>query len=145
MNKLTIISFVIFYSHLAVAQTHSVFGRWRTIDDETGKATSVIEIFEKHNRVYGRIIELLNSKAKNPKCDKCDGEDKNKPIIGLIVLKGLKKNKDGSYSDGKILDPKHGKVYKCNMSLETRDKLKVRGFIGINLLGRTQFWERVKG
>jgi len=145
MNKLVIISFVIFYSHLTVAQTHSVFGRWRTIDDETGKATSVIEIFEKHNRVYGRIIELLNSKARNPKCEKCDGDDKNKPIIGLIVLRGLKKDKDGSYSDGKILDPKHGKVYKCNMSLETRDKLKVRGFIGINLLGRTQFWERVKG
>ncbi len=145
MNKFVLVSFLIFMTDLTVAQTHSVFGRWRTIDDETGKATSVIEIFEKHNRVYGRIIELLNSKAKNPKCDKCDGEDKNKPIIGLIVLKGLKKEKDGSYSDGKILDPKHGKVYKCNMSLETRDKLKVRGFIGINLLGRTQFWERVKG
>lgn len=145
MNKLVIISCVIFFSNFTVAQTHSVFGRWRTIDDQTGKATSVIEIYEKHNRVYGRIIELLNSKAKNPKCDKCDGEDKNKPIIGLIVLKGLKKDKDGGYSDGKILDPKHGKVYKCNMSLETRDKLKVRGFIGINLLGRTQFWERVKG
>ena len=145
MNKLFFINFLILITHLTVAQNHSVFGRWRTIDDETGKATSVIEIFEKHNRIYGRIIELLNSKAKNPKCEKCDAEDKNKPILGLIVLKGLKRDKDGSYSDGKILDPKHGKVYKCNLSLETRDKLKVRGFIGINLLGRTQFWERVKG
>ena len=66
MNKLVLISFVIFFSHFTAAQTHSVFGRWRTIDDQTGKATSVIEIYEKHNRVYGRIIELLNSKAKNP-------------------------------------------------------------------------------
>ena len=144
MNRLVLLNFLMLTAHLTFAQTHSVFGRWRTIDDETGKATSVIEIFEKHNRVYGKIIELLNSKAKNPKCEKCDGEDKNKPIIGLIVMRGLKKDKNGGYSDGIILDPKHGKIYKCNMALETRDKLKVRGFIGINLLGRTQFWERVK-
>jgi uncharacterized protein (DUF2147 family) len=144
MNKFFFLCFLVFVGHNTQAQSHSVLGRWRTVDDETGKPTSVIEIFEKHNKIHGRIVELLNSKAKNPKCDKCDGEDRNKPIIGLVVLKGLKKEKDGGYSDGKILDPKHGKTYKCNLSLETKDKLKVRGFIGINLLGRTQFWERVK-
>ena len=144
MNKFFFLCFLVFFGHNTQAQSHSVVGRWRTIDDETGKPTSVIDIFEKHNKIHGRIVELLNSKAKNPKCDKCDGEDRNKPIIGLVVLKGLKKEKDGGYSDGKILDPKHGKTYKCNLSLETKDKLKVRGFIGINLLGRTQFWERVK-
>ncbi len=131
-------------SSLLFAQNHNIIGKWKTIDDETGKATSVIEIFEKHNKIYGRIVELLNSKAKNPKCEKCEGEDKNKPVLGLIVIKGLTKDKEG-YSNGKILDPKHGKVYKCSMSLETKDKLKVRGFIGINIFGRTQFWERVKG
>ncbi len=144
MNKFFFLCFLVFVTNHSEAQSHSVLGRWRTIDDETGKPTSVIEIFEKHNRIHGRIVELLNSKAKNPKCEKCDGEDRNKPIIGLVVLKGLRKEKDGDYSDGKILDPKHGKIYKCNLSLETKDKLKVRGFIGINLLGRTQFWERVK-
>ena len=144
MNKLIFICLLVSMTSNVVGQSHGVFGKWKTIDDETGKATSVIEIFERHNRVYGKIVELLNSKAKNPKCEKCDGEDKNKPIIGLIVLRGLKKDKNGGYFDGVILDPKHGKVYKCNMALETRDKLKVRGFIGINLLGRTQFWERVK-
>ena len=144
MNKFFFLCFLVFVTSHSEAQSHSVLGRWRTIDDETGKPTSVIEIFEKHNRIHGRIIELLNSKAKNPKCEKCDGEDRNKPIIGLVVLKGLRKEKDGDYSDGKILDPKHGKIYKCNLSLETKDRLKVRGYIGINLLGRTQFWERVK-
>jgi uncharacterized protein (DUF2147 family) len=144
MNKFFFLCLLVFVVHITEAQSHSVLGRWRTIDDETGKATSVIEIFEKHNRIHGRIVELLNSKAKNPKCEKCEGEDRNKPIIGLVVLKGLRKEKDGDYSDGKILDPKHGKIYKCNLSLETKDKLKVRGYIGINLLGRTQFWERVK-
>lgn len=145
MIRYIFIAFLMITSCAAVGQTHVVLGRWKTIDDETGKATSVIEIFEKHNKIHGRIIELLNSKAKNPKCEKCDGDDKNKPIIGLTVLKGLKKDKDGDYSDGKILDPKHGKVYKCNLSLISKDRLKVRGFIGINLLGRTQIWERVKG
>ena len=126
MNKFFFLCFLVFVTNHSEAQSHSVLGRWRTIDDETGKPTSVIEIFEKHNRIHGRIVELLNSKAKNPKCEKCDGEDRNKPIIGLVVLKGLRKEKDGDYSDGKILDPKHGKIYKCNLSLETKDKLKVR-------------------
>lgn len=144
MNKIIICILFGLTSSIILAQNHSILGKWKTIDDETGKATSVIEIFEKHNKIYGRIVELLNSKAKNPKCEKCEGDDKNKPVLGLIVIKGLTKEK-GGYSNGKILDPKHGKVYKCSMSLETKDKLKVRGFIGINLFGRTQFWERVKG
>ncbi len=144
MNKIILSILFGLTSSLLLAQNHSILGKWKTIDDETGKATSVIEIFEKHNKFYGRIVELLNSKAKNPKCEKCEGEDKNKPVLGLIVIKGLTKDK-GGYSNGKILDPKHGKVYKCSMSLESKDQLKVRGFIGINLFGRTQFWERVKG
>ncbi len=145
MTKIILFSFFLQLSISALSQSHGVLGRWKTIDDETGKPTSVIEIFEKHNKFHGRIIELIDSKSKNPKCEKCEGEDHNKPIIGMTVLKGLKKNKEGGYSDGKILDPKHGKVYKCNLSLESKDRLKVRGFIGIALLGRTQIWERVKG
>lgn len=145
MNKQFVLLMVLLFGVFCFGQTSTIIGRWKTVDDETGKATSVIEIFEKHNKIHGRIVELLNSKAKNPKCEKCEGEDKNKPIIGLVVLRGLKREKDGNYSDGKILDPKHGKIYKCNLSLESKDRLKVRGFIGINLLGRTQFWERVKG
>lgn len=134
---------LILFSNIAQAQSAGIIGKWKAIDDQTGKAVSVIEIFEKHNKIYGKIVELLNSKAKNPKCDKCDGEDKNKPIVGLIVIKGLTKVND-EYTNGKILDPKHGKLYKCTISLENKDQLKVRGYFGIELLGRTQFWERIK-
>ena len=134
---------LILFSNIAQAQSAGIIGKWKAIDDQTGKAVSVIEIFEKHNKIYGKIVELLNSKAKNPKCDKCDGEDKNKPIVGLIVIKGLTKVND-EYTNGKILDPKHGKLYKCTISLENRDQLRVRGYFGIELLGRTQFWERIK-
>jgi uncharacterized protein (DUF2147 family) len=62
--------------------------------------------------------------------------------MGLIVIKGL--TKDGNDYNGKILDPKHGKIYKCVVSLEEKDKLKVRGYVGISLFGRTQYWYRVK-
>lgn len=133
----------LFFTMCSWAQHHSVIGKWKTIDDETGKPVSVIEIFEKQNKIYGKVIEIFNPKTKVPRCEQCDGEDKNKPIVGLVVIKGLIKDKD-EYTHGKILDPKHGKLYKCSLSLESRDRLKVRGYIGINLLGRTQIWERVK-
>jgi len=126
------------------AQNHSVLGKWKTVDDHTGKPVSVVEIFEKHNKIYGKVVEIFNPKSKNPKCEKCEGEDRNKPILGLVVIKGLIKV-GNEYTSGKILDPKHGKLYKCSISLENKDRLKVRGYIGINLLGRTQFWERIKG
>ncbi|RZJ29692.1 MAG: DUF2147 domain-containing protein [Flavobacterium sp.] len=120
----------------------SIVGHWKTIDDETGKAVSVVEIFEHKGKFYGRIIELLNPSDRTKTCENCDGADKDKPIMGLNVIKGLVK--DGADYTGKILDPKHGRIYQCNLKLEGKDKLKVRGFVGISLFGRTQFWYRVK-
>ena len=120
-----------------------IVGKWRTIDDETGKPISVVEIFERQGKIYGRVIEIIDPKGKGKSCVNCTGEDKNKPLLGLTVIKGL--SKDGhEYNGGKILDPKHGKLYKCYISLEEKDKLKVRGYVGISLFGRTQYWHRVK-
>lgn len=120
-----------------------VFGKWKTIDDKTGKAKAYIEIYEEDGKAYGTILELINPKQKDPKCDRCPDEDKDKPVVGLKFIKGLEK--DGEiYSGGKILDPGNGKLYQCYITLEEEDRLKVRGYIGITLLGRTQYWERVK-
>ena len=122
---------------------NTVIGKWKTIDDETGKPISVVEIFEKSGKIYGKVLEIINPKNRNRVCEKCPPEEKNKPILGLTVIKGL--NKDGEeYNGGKILDPKSGKLYKCYITPEDNDKLKVRGYIGISLFGRTQFWHRVK-
>lgn len=144
MKKILCFILIFTFTNALLAQNAAIIGKWKTIDDETGKPLSVIDIYEKHNKIYGKVIEIFNPKNKKiPKCEKCDGEDKNKPILGLIVIKGLTWQKD-QYTNGKILDPKHGKLYKCSISFEHKDKLKVRGFIGIELLGRTQFWERVK-
>lgn len=136
------LSVALFISTIFYAQ-HSVTGKWKTIDDETGKVVSVVEIYEHKGKIYGKIIEIMNPKDKNKTCVNCSGEDKNKPILGLTVIKGL--SKEGSeYTNGKILDPKHGKLYKSIIGLESRDKLKVRGYIGVSIIGRTQYWERVK-
>jgi uncharacterized protein (DUF2147 family) len=140
--NLRIVILLLLLSSFAMAQRHGITGRWKTIDDETGKAVSVVEIFERQGKIYGRVVELLNPKDKHKTCEKCDGEDKNKPIMGLTVIKGLSKN--GDEYNGRILDPKHGKIYKCNVTLESKDKLKVRGYVGISLLGRTQYWFRTK-
>jgi uncharacterized protein (DUF2147 family) len=142
MKKLGVIILVLF-SMNSYAQSRGVIGRWNTIDEVSGKALSVVEIFESNNRIYGKVVEILNPKNRNNTCKDCPGDDNNKPVLGLIIIKGLVK--DGTeYNDGKILDPKSGKVYKCYIELENPNKLKVRGYLGFSLLGRTQYWERVK-
>ncbi|PIF01817.1 MAG: hypothetical protein CR965_01310 [Paludibacter sp.] len=123
--------------------SQSILGKWKTIDDKTGKAKSIVEIYQQKGKIYAKIIDVLDKKLKNSKCVKCSGKGKNKPLIGLVVIKGLKK--DGKeWKGGTILDPKSGKKYKCYITLESKNKLKVRGFIGFALLGRTQYWYRVK-
>ena len=127
----------------AHAQNQSVLGKWKSIDDETGKALGIILIYEVEGQIFGKVLEILNPKDRDKLCNNCLGEDKNQPILGLTILKAL--SKDGhEYSGGKILDPKHGKYYKCYINLENENKLKVRGYIGISLFGRTQYWHRVK-
>jgi uncharacterized protein (DUF2147 family) len=119
-----------------------VFGKWRTIDDKTGLEKSIVEIYERDGRVYGKVVEILIEGREDTKCMNCEGEDEDKPILGLEVIKGLKKDGD-EYNSGKILDPENGKLYKCYIELEEDDKLKVRGYIGFSLIGRTQYWYRV--
>ncbi|MFD2827490.1 DUF2147 domain-containing protein [Leeuwenhoekiella polynyae] len=120
-----------------------VTGKWKTIDDETGEAKSIVEIYRQDGKVYGKIAEILNKDRQDAKCVDCPGSDKGKPIQDLVIIKGLEKDGD-EYNDGKILDPQSGKLYKCLIELENPDKLKVRGYIGFSLLGRTQYWTRVK-
>ena len=125
------------------AQKNSVLGKWKSFDDQTGKQMGVVHIFEEDGKIYGKVIEITKEEDREKLCNNCAGEDKNQPILGLTVIRGL--SKDGhEYSGGKILDPKHGKYYKCYINLENEDKLKVRGYIGISFFGRTQYWQRVK-
>lgn len=142
MKKLfvSLLMFVVIGTLSVSAQT--VFGKWKTIDDETGLEKSIVEIYQKDGKVYGKILQVLEKGKENKLCDLCKGDKKNKPVKGMIIVEGL--TKDGSeYSGGTILDPKTGKIYKCYITLDEVNKLKVRGFIGFALIGRTQYWHRV--
>lgn len=124
----------------------SPVGRWKTIDDETQKETGIIEIYESNGIIYGKIVALLQEKdgGAGKLCEKCTGADANKPLIGMVIIKDIKKDGE-AYSGGTILDPNEGKIYKCKMEVSSGgETLKVRGFIGFSLIGRTQTWYKVK-
>lgn len=135
--------FIVLFCSTGLLSAQTVFGKWKTIDETTGKAKAIIEIYEEDGIVNGKIIELINPKKPNPVCKECTGEDKDRPILGMQFIRGLEKDGD-EYNGGKLLDPINGKLYKCYITLEDKETLKVRGYIGISLFGRTQYWERVK-
>ena len=137
--KYCLLVVILFFFQFSFSQT--IFGKWKTIDDETGKEKGIVEIFERNGKIFGRIIDILDIEHKHHKCEKCEGEDNNKPILGLTIIKGMKKN-GNEYEGGKVLDPKNGKSYQCKISLDGKDKLIVRGYIGISLIGRSQTWVR---
>ena len=128
----------------AAADNASPVGLWRTIDDVSGKEKSLVRIVDVHGEYRGTIEKLFRepNEDPNPLCDKCSGDKKDKPVIGMMIITGMRA--DGEvFAGGSILDPKNGKVYKSKMWLEEQGKkLHVRGFIGMSLLGRTQVWLR---
>lgn len=123
----------------SLAQT--AVGTWKTIDDEDGKATSNVSIYEEDGKLYGKVIKLID--PERTICEKCKGERKNKPIEGMVIIWDLQKKDDKKWEGGKILDPKNGKEYKCLIELLDDNTLKVRGFIGFSVFGRTQIWYRL--
>lgn len=143
MKESIIYSFFLVFAGIISVQSQSVVGKWKTIDDETGAAKSVVEIYETNGKIYGKVIQILEKGKEDKLCEECKGDKKNKPIKGMVIIDGLSKN-DDEWDGGKILDPKTGKEYKCVISLENENKLKVRGYVGFSLLGRTQYWSRVK-
>ncbi len=127
---------------LALAQQSPV-GKWKTIDDETGKVKSIVEITQASNgTLQGRVIEVLQSdRGPNPTCDKCSGANKGKPIKGLTILWGLKPDGTGKWAGGTVLDPAKGKTYKSK--LELKDGGKKLGMSGcVAFICREQTWVR---
>jgi len=128
----------------ALADTSSPAGVWKSIDDKTKKERSIIRITDVNGEFKGVVEKIFDQPGDDPAhlCKECKDERKDKPIVGMTILWGLKKDGDG-WSGGEILDPKNGKIYRAKMSLSEDGKsLKVRGFIGISLIGRTQTWHR---
>ena len=118
-------------------------GTWTTMDDATGKPRGEVRIVEQDGLFYGKLTNVMKEEERAKTCMKCTDDRKDKPILGMTILKDMKKTGDNEWSGGNILDPENGKVYSAKMSLaDDGKKLNVRGFLGISLLGRTQTWVR---
>jgi uncharacterized protein (DUF2147 family) len=117
----------------------SIVGKWKTVDDKTGQVKSDVEIYQQGDKLFGKITALAepNDAQGKPKvCTKCTGPDKNKPVVGLVIIKDLAAGGD-RYKNGTITDPEDGKVYKAELWTEAA-KLKVRGYLGP--FYKTQTW-----
>jgi len=145
MKKIIFILTVFLMFSEIYAENSSVEGYWKTIDDNTKKPRSIVHLYTKDGELRAKIVKiyLREDEDENPVCDKCPGDLKNKPAMGMEIFNGMKQNKD-EWSGGTVLDPDSGKTYRCKIKLtDGGKKLDVRGFIGISLLGRTQTWIRV--
>jgi uncharacterized protein (DUF2147 family) len=128
------------------APANTPVGYWKTIDDHTGQARAIVEIFEVNGELRGRIDKFLNlpNGMKPPTCDKCPGDKRGKPVLGLEFLWGFKRD-GASWSDGSVLDPEEGHVYRANLEmLDGGKRLKLFGYVRVVFkIGRSQTWTRV--
>lgn len=99
-------------------------------------------MYLKDNKLYGKVIKILTPCQENKLCTACEGENKNKPILGMLIINGL--ILDDDEWTGKILDPNNGNLYSCYLKLLSDNLLKVRGYIGFSAIGRTQYWYRIE-
>lgn len=128
----------------ARADDGSPAGLWKNIDDSTGKPRALIRITESNGTLQGTIEKVFPgpNESQNPKCEKCEGANRGAPIVGLVILSGLRKDGE-DYAGGQILDPDNGKTYSSKVRLtDAGKKLSVRGYLGVPMLGRSQTWLR---
>ena len=134
--------FFVFMTISLQAQISSIVGDWKTVDDKTGERRSVVTIYKGSDGLYyGKVSKLLMYQELHPRCEACEGEDKNAPVEGLVIIRGMKAE-DGQLVGGKVLDPEsgkfyYGKIYMKDGKLVLRGSLDKRGF-----LGRNQTWVR---
>ena len=129
----------------ALAQATPV-GLWKTIDDESKIEKSQVRITESGGVLVGKIEKIADPAKQDSKCDLCSDERKDKPVLGMTIIRNAKADADKArWEGGEILDPNNGKVYKLLLKpVDGGQKLEVRGFIGLALLGRTQTWQRIE-
>ncbi len=141
MKDLSLI--IVFLTLLSLpVQAQSVLGKWKNTNEE-GRVNSIIEIYEKGDKIYGKVDKIMREEDRDRICTKCPGELKNEPVQGLEIMQGLEKDSD-EYVGGTIVDPKTGKKYRCKIWLEENnpDVLKVRGYIA--LFYKTKEWTRTR-
>ena len=126
----------------APAQAQSVIGKWENRNKE-GQVNSIIKVYEKNDKVYGKVERIMREEDRDRVCTKCEGDLKNEPIEGMEIMQGLKKDGD-KYEGVTIVDPKTGKEYQCKIWLDedNPDILKIRGYI--SFFYKTREWHRAE-
>jgi uncharacterized protein (DUF2147 family) len=138
------ICFVLVVSSFAVKQDNpdAIVGSWKN-----GEGTGIIQIYKNGDKYQGKITWLKepnDPKTGNPKTDINHPDEKNhsRPVLGLVNMWGFKYTDKNEWTGGKIYDPKNGKTYSCKIAMESNNVIKVRGYIGVSLIGRTDTWTR---
>lgn len=139
MKRTLFFAVILLFSVTLFAQ-NPLLGEWITVDDATGEQKSIVRIYQADNgKYYGTIIQLLEENGETAVCTECTGEDHNKPIVGLTIIRDMQL-KDNELRGGKVLDPDNGKFYYAKVYLKD-GKLILRGSLDkAGLLGRSQTW-----
>jgi len=141
----TITVFLLAVLPMAISAQSAIEGTYKTIDDKTGEVKSHVVIYTQNGKAYGKITKLIRKPSENqdPVCDKCKGWRKDKKIIGMQIMQDLKPE-GNKWKGGTIVDPKNGKTYGCEVEPVNGGKqLRVRGYLGVSALGRTQTWHKL--
>ena len=133
---------ILWFGSWASACAQEVFGKWNTVDDKTHEIRSIVEIYPINGRAFGKVVAITDPERQEDICTACDDDDprKNQPILGMVIMKGLKKA-GNTWTGGEVLDPETGKIYKCKMWIDN-GSLVIRGYLGFTWLGRSQTWIR---
>ncbi|XHS78647.1 DUF2147 domain-containing protein [Burkholderiaceae bacterium UC74_6] len=145
MKKIVALAALVALSSLAQAQQASPVGLWKTIDDDGKTEKSLVRITEANGVLTGSIEKVFDTSKPGAVCDQCQDDRKNKPIVGLQIIRGVKQDADDKslWTGGEILDPEKGKTYKTRLKpIEGGKKLEMRGYLGF--FYRTQVWVRAE-
>ena len=124
----------------------SVFGQWKTIDDRTGKPKAIIDIYkDDQGLMHGKVVKIVEEGKENFICEKCDGDRKDQPVLGMKIIEDAKHQGDGVYKGDTLFDPQQAMTFRCKIWLnpDNSNQLMVRGYLAF--IYRTQTWERVEG
>ena len=117
-------------------------GHWQVVNGD-GSLAGRVETYVENGKLFGRVTQVRPGRTPQDVCDKCSGEFKNKLILGMVNMRNFHPDGD-DWVGGTVVDPENGKEYKGKIWAVGDDKLSMRGFIGISLLGRTESWVRIK-
>jgi uncharacterized protein (DUF2147 family) len=141
MVRIVLAIVTLLFSYSAGAQVSEIVGEWRTVDDKSGEVRSLVRIYKDSvdGLYYGKIVKLY--KYADAVCNKCEGANKDKPVLGMVIIAGMKVEGE-ALKGGTVLDPENGKKYYASISIDKKTKkLILRGSLDRRgFLGRNQYW-----